>query len=70
MVLRFFSLLVKTACIGKPNGDIPHPNKCVTCITCFMEHAYEVDCPDGLHFKPAEGHCVLSKDNPCPFRKS
>ena len=69
MVLCFLSLLVKTACIGKPNGDIPHPFKCARYITCFKERAYEMDCPDGLHFNPAELLCVLSNDYPCPLHK-
>ena len=54
MVMRFFSLLVETACTGKPNGDIPHPYKCVDFINCFAEMAYVMHCPHGLHFNPAE----------------
>ena len=69
MVMRFFSLLVETACIDKPNGDIPHPYKCVDYISCFAEMAYVMHCPHGLHFNPAEGFCVYSEEYPCPLHK-
>ena len=69
MVLRFFSLLVTKACIGKPDGDIPHPFECVFYISCVAEAAYERHCPDGLHFNPALGQCVYPETYPCPLGK-
>jgi len=52
-------------CVGKPDGNYPHPTNCTKFITCSNQRKYEMNCPHGLHFNsnllmcdyPANANC-------------
>ncbi|XP_058065499.1 uncharacterized protein LOC131215132 [Anopheles bellator] len=56
---------VETACVGRPDGVVPHPDSCVQVILCTGGVPQVLDCMDGYVFDPHTGRCAEGDPETC-----
>ncbi|XP_052873203.1 uncharacterized protein LOC128278513 [Anopheles cruzii] len=56
---------VETACVGRPDGFVPHPDDCQQYISCVGGTSHVVSCPGGFIFDPPTGTCAQGDPETC-----
>ncbi|KXJ73331.1 hypothetical protein RP20_CCG016068 [Aedes albopictus] len=55
------------ACIGRPDGIVPHPDRCNQYVVCSGGSSLVQDCPTGLILRPEVPICVAGNSDTCEF---
>ncbi|XP_065076564.1 uncharacterized protein LOC135700101 [Ochlerotatus camptorhynchus] len=57
----------EVACIGRPDGIVPHPDECNQFIVCTGGSSLEQNCPIGQILRPEVPVCVTGNSDTCEF---
>jgi len=59
------NVMCDLTCIGKPDGQYPHPNDCALFVICKDENLEVFQCPSPLLFNPETSRCEFPESVQC-----